>query len=169
MTPEFSRRIAIDTIGHEPRTATVEADANERAALAVRLGLEAIDGLSATVTLVARAAGIDANGRLVASVVQTCVVTGDPVPAQIDEDFALRFVDPDLIDSGTDERELGPDECDIVAIEGEAIDLGEAVAQTLGLALDPFPRSPDAPAGDNMWKSGPEGGAFAGLKGLLKS
>jgi len=30
--------------------------------------------------------------------------------------------------------------------DGQLIDLGEAVAQSLGLALDPYPRSPNADA-----------------------
>ena len=45
-----------------------------------------------------------------------------------------------------DEIELSEDDCDTVFYTGGAIDLGEAAAETLALALDPFPRSPGAAA-----------------------
>ena len=168
MTPEFSRRIAVDTVGNASRSVQLLADASECAALAARLDLQEIVRLTADVALVARAAGLDADGQLSATFVQTCVVTGDPVPAEINEPFALRFVDPALLDSGADERELADADCDLLPFENGMIDLGEAVAQTLALALDPFPRAPTAPPeGESVWRAGPEGGAFAGLKGLL--
>ena len=167
MTPEFSRRVPLDTIGGEGRTVTVEADAAERAALAARFALVALDALTATVVLVARADGIEARGRLHASVVQACVITGDPVPARIDQSFALRFVDPALAVVPEEDFELDEAACDVVAHDGGAIDLGEAVAQTLGLALDPFPRASNVPGEEQVWRAGPDAGPFAALKGLL--
>src|SRR3546814_10611416 len=47
VTPEFSRAIRLDTIGEQPRRIEIEADAAERAALAARFGLIAIDRLAA--------------------------------------------------------------------------------------------------------------------------
>jgi len=77
---------------------------------------------------------------------QNCVVTNDPVPAHIDEPFDIVFMpEPDA--GGSDEEiELGENDCDIVFHDGAAIDLGTAIADTLALSLDPYPRSASADA-----------------------
>ena len=65
---------------------------------------------------------------------------------------------------------LGPlRELDEVAYSGGAIDVGEAVAQTLALALDPYPRAPNADAALQAAGITDEAdlGPFAALKGLL--
>jgi uncharacterized metal-binding protein YceD (DUF177 family) len=142
MTPEFSRPKRLDTIGAGESRVSVEADADERAALARRFGLIAIDKLVADLTIRRDAAGIIARGHLSGAVVQPCSVTGDPVPAKVEEDFAIRFVPEG--GEAADEVELNEEDCDTVFYTGGAIDLGEAAAETLALALDPFPRSPGA-------------------------
>lgn len=142
LTPEFSRPVRLDTIGDRPHPVTITADAAECAALAKRFGLIAIDALSGTAELVTKARGISASGRIVARVTQSCVATGEPVPAVIDEPFALNFVKAGTPEA--EEVELGEDDLDTVEFEGQAVDMGEALAQTLALALDPFPRSADA-------------------------
>lgn len=170
MTPEFSRRFPLDSIGSTPRSVSIEATADERAAIATRFGLAELETLNATATLTASARGIETAGRLAARIVQSCVVTGDAVAARIDEMFTLRFVEADVLASGTEEIELSDSDCDLIEIEGGAVDLGEAVAQTLGLALDPFPRcaAEQARGDERKWVAGEEAGPFAGLKGLLK-
>ena len=61
-----------------------------------------------------------------------------------------------------------PEKIDTIEIEGGAIDLGEAAAETMALALDPFPRSPNAAAA--LKKAGviseEEAGPFGALAGL---
>jgi uncharacterized metal-binding protein YceD (DUF177 family) len=141
MTPEFSRPERLDTVGEAPRAVTIEATDTERAAVARRFGLVAIDRLAAQLTLRREAAGIVATGMVEADVVQACSVTGDPLPARVAEEVALRFVEPG---DAADEIELSGDLMDTIEIEGGTIDLGEAAAETLALALDPFPRSPRA-------------------------
>jgi uncharacterized metal-binding protein YceD (DUF177 family) len=140
--PEFSRPQRLDRIGTGECQASVEATAEERAALAKRFRLIAIDSLAADFTLHQDAVGIVARGTLRGTVVQACVATGEPVPATIEESFALRFL-PEGTPEG-EELELSPEECDTMFFEGGAIDLGEAAAETLALALDPFPRAPNA-------------------------
>ncbi len=170
MTPEFSRRFTLDAIGSMPRTVNIEADADERAALAVRFGLVTLEELTASAVLSASALGIETSGRLAARVIQQCVVTAEPVASQINEPFTLRFVAPDLLTTDADELELSDSDCDVIELDRDAIDLGEAVAQTLGLALDPFPRCADERARDTerQWVAGEEAGPFAGLKDLLE-
>lgn len=142
MTPEFSRERRLDTIGAGETIVEISAEPEERAALAGRFGLIAIDSLEARYAIRSEAAGIRATGHLSARVTQACVASAAPVPAAIEEDFDLRFVPGG--DVAGDEVELSEEECDTVFYTGGAIDLGEAAAETLALALDPFPRSPDA-------------------------
>ncbi|RYD86229.1 MAG: DUF177 domain-containing protein [Sphingomonadales bacterium] len=144
MTPEFSRLARIDTLGEGGRIMTVEADAAERAALATRFGLISLDSLSAEAALRREGDIILAEGRIRAAVVQACVASAAPVPAAIDESFVLRFV-PEGQDVG-EEIELDAEDFDTIDYQGGAVDLGEAVAETLALSLDPFPRAPDADA-----------------------
>ncbi|NCP11921.1 MAG: DUF177 domain-containing protein [Sphingomonadales bacterium] len=124
---------------------TITADADERAALARRFAIAAIDELAATVTLVVDDDVVTATGRLAAALVQRCVATDDPLPVALDEVFAVRFEpEPDHVAAADEEIELAADECDVMHYENARIDLGEAVAQTLLLSLDPYPRGPDA-------------------------
>ncbi len=108
------------------------------AALAARFDLAAIDRLEGNLAVVRTAAGAVATGRLVADVVQSCVVSGEPVPAHVDEVLELRF---EPLQSDGEEIELEPDALDVMPVEGDAIDLGEALAQALAVALDPYPRA----------------------------
>lgn len=140
--PEFSRPVRIDTLGEGGRTIAIEADEAERVALAERFGLISLALLAADAALRRDGEAIIAEGRIRATVEQACVATGAPVPATIDEPFSLRFVP----EGDAEEIELDVEDCDTIDYTGGAVDLGEAVAETLALSLDPFPRAPDAEA-----------------------
>jgi uncharacterized metal-binding protein YceD (DUF177 family) len=141
---EFARPQRIDTIGGEPRAVEIEADAAERAALAKRFELVGIDRLTGQFTIRRDAAGILVEGRVEAALTQACSITGDPLPATVGESVNLRFVPEDQ--AGHDEVELGDQDIDVIPYDGGAIDLGEVAAETMALALDPFPRGPNAEA-----------------------
>ena len=143
MTPEFSRPERVDTIGERARDIPIAATAAECSALATRFDLVAIDRLEARLTARRDEAGIVVTGRVAAGVTQACSVTGEPLAVTIDEPVALRFVES--LAAG-EEVELDEDALDTVEIEGDAIDLGEIAAETMALALDPFPRGPGAAA-----------------------
>jgi uncharacterized metal-binding protein YceD (DUF177 family) len=173
MTPEFSRRVALDVIGAGGHKTGIAADAAECAALATRFGWTRIESLTANANLLARAGGVDALGTLSAVVERPCVASGEPVHESVEEAFAIHFVRPDETEAAAGEEvELDEDELDIVEFDGAAVDIGEAVAQTLALSVDPFPRSPAAEAklrAAGVLAEGEVGSAaFAGLKGLLK-
>ena len=145
--PELSRPIAIDSLG-EGREFVLEihANAQERAALARRFGLVALDKLAAAVSATRTARGdVRLAGRLQADAVQTCVVTLDPVPAAIDTEFVRLFSPAATLDA-REEIVLAPNDDDEPPepLVGETVDAGEIAAETLGLALDPFPRAPGA-------------------------
>lgn len=166
MTPEFSRPLTLDRAHGAHR---FEASADECAALARRFGLAGVGSLIADFTLDREGGDVRAQGHLTAQVVQNCVATGADVPARIEEAFALRFV-PAAADHSSDETELESDACEDIEHDGLAIDLGEAAAQTLALALNPFPRAPDADAAlkaAGVLSEG-EAGPFAALKDLFE-
>jgi uncharacterized metal-binding protein YceD (DUF177 family) len=170
MTPEWSRPERLDTIAHDERTVTIAADEAERAAVACRFDLVAVDRLGAELTMRRDGAGILVSGRVTAAVAQTCSVTAERLDVTIDEPVLVRFVEPA---TGEEEVELSADALDTIEIEGGAIDLGEAAVQTMALALDPFPRGPNA--GRVLKAAGVIGedeakpmGALAGLKALLQ-
>lgn len=168
MTPEFPRPVDADTISESPRRIEISADESERRRLAGRFGLKAIDRLEAEVRLARRAGIVHAEGHVDADVVQSCVVTDEALPAHVDAPFSVRFV-PDAAPGTTDEEvELSAEDCDTLPLEGGRIDLGELAAETLALALDPFPRSAAADVTLEQAGLGSEedAGPFAALKAL---
>ena len=143
-SPEFSLIVTLDDAAHGRRI-SVEADAETRERIAARLGLIALDRFVLTAELRAIAGGIGAKGEVDADLVQTCAATALPVPATIAEPFDLRFLrDVDAPVSEDEEIEISSDDCDLLPLDGDRIDLGDAAVQSLSLALDPFPRHPDA-------------------------
>lgn len=142
--PEFSLIVTLSDAAHG-RTLSVEADADTRARIAKRLALVALDRFAITGDVRAIAGGIGAKGAVQADLVQACAATDLPVPATITEPFDLRFLrDVDAPVSEDEEIEIGSEDLDLLPLEGDRVDLGEAAVQTLSLALDPFPRHPDA-------------------------
>jgi uncharacterized metal-binding protein YceD (DUF177 family) len=165
--PEFSRLIRLDAIGGEAHMVSIAATDAERAALARRFGMLALHRVDAEAGVAREGDAVIVTGRLSAELDQACVATGVAVPARIDEAFAIRFVPAGAAEADA-EIELDAADCDVMEHDGRAIDLGEAVAQTLGLAIDPFPRSADAAAALKAAGvlSEAEAGPFAALAGL---
>ena len=146
MAPEFSRLVSISEIGVNETGRNIEADSRERAALARRFDLVAIEELRATVHI-GRVQGSDQlrlAASLVAEIVQICVVTLEPFSERIEWTFEV-FYDPGLDVAAAGEITLDPgDEREIEPLEGDRIDIGEAVAEELALSLHPYPRKPGA-------------------------
>ncbi len=168
-TPEFSRTVRVDTLGNLPRRMDLEASPEERQALARRFNIQSIEALSADAQLTAKGEEISAAGELRAAVTQACVITGEPVPAEITEPFDIVFRPHPAGGGSVDEEvELSESELDVVFYDGALADVGEAVAETLALALDPYPRSPNAAQAikDAGIKSEDEVGPFSALADL---
>ena len=166
--PELSRIVKLNALKEEP--VLIEAGEEERAALARRFGLSAIDSLVASVQLTPRGARVRGEGRLVAQVVQPCAISGEDFAHTIEEELAFVFVPEDRVPD-LDEIELEADDLDEIDYSGDSFDLGEAVAQSLGLAIDPYAEGPDADAarqsagiGSDDAPSGPLADALAALK-----
>jgi uncharacterized metal-binding protein YceD (DUF177 family) len=141
----FAHNLRLDQIRDGERLDLV-ADEAERKAVAERLDLGPIDRLEAHVALSRTGEIIRAEGRLVAALQQSCVVTREPVAAHIDEPFAMLFMPEPETSGPDDEIELGAADCDVVFYDGAVIDLGSAIADSLALSIDPYPRSASADA-----------------------
>ena len=148
----------------------LEANETERDALAQRFGLIAVKALKARLTLVPDGPTVRATGRLEAQVVQSCAVSGDDLPARINEPVALHFVPAIAVPDGEAELELDAADLDEIEMDGTRFDLGEAVAQGMALAIDPYAEGPTAKQARRKAGLLDEGasGPFAALKGLLK-
>ena len=143
-TPEFSRPVRVDQLARHAQGVAISAEPAEREALARRFHLLGLDRLEAEYGLTEEPSGIVARGHVRAQLTQPCVATGLPVPESIDTDFLLRFVAESAADGDEEELEIDSDDCDVITFDGQVIDMGEAVAETVALAMTPYPRSPDA-------------------------
>lgn len=148
MVPEFSVKLALKDVPPAGKSIEFNADAEIRAALARRFGVLELQDLKGTVKVRPfRKQGLIADCRFEATVVQACVVTLDPVTQWIEESFTRRWLPDHLIgpETGAEAREVlvdaeGEDAPD--PMTGGAVDIGEAVAEELALAIEPYPRKP---------------------------
>ncbi|VAW00963.1 hypothetical protein MNBD_ALPHA04-2258 [hydrothermal vent metagenome] len=167
-TPEFSVTIKLSELGSLPSASAISADAEQCAELATRFGLPKISSLKADYRLEAQNDRIVFSGRLQSDLMQICAISGQGFQASIKENFEIIFVEKYEYMVEDDEIELASEDCDVMVYEGGQIDVGEAVAQTLYLALDPYPRGPNAEqiARDKGLKTEEEAGPFGVLAAL---
>lgn len=159
----------------EPPAADIAIVAGEaeRQKLATACDVMAVNSLSATVTLTPGAkGGVTVDGRVVADIVQMCVVSLVPIDQHIDETFSVRYIrgaEPQpkpgseiVIDATL------PDPPDILA--GPTLDVGELVEEYFALAIDPYPRAPGAALSAEFAAEEDHGEAspFAALAALIK-
>jgi uncharacterized metal-binding protein YceD (DUF177 family) len=141
-TPEFSR--VIDLRQCDGRKIELVASDEECAALAERFELVRIDSLKASLLLTRKGDEVEATGRLDTRFVQTCAVSAEDLPVAVNEPLTLRFVPASASNPLEEDLEIDSGDPDEIEYSGTAIDLGEAVAQSLALAIDPFATGPDA-------------------------
>jgi uncharacterized metal-binding protein YceD (DUF177 family) len=135
---EFSRPVSTTRLGVDAMVYPLVASEAERAALARRFDIVALDYLAATVRLVRQGRDISLSAELTADVVQLCGVTLEPFAGRVTDSATVRY-----------RRQPPPDDLavedeDYELLAADTIDIGEAVAQQLSLALPPFPRAPGA-------------------------
>lgn len=128
-----------------PKTVRIQASDVELTELAAWLGIPAVLALTADVTMHPwRKRGVRVSGKLSGRVTQTCVVTLEPLDADVSAEFEWHFM-PEAIPTTTKrELDLQLEETEVEPLEGGKIDLGAIVAEELSLSLDPHPRKPDA-------------------------
>jgi uncharacterized metal-binding protein YceD (DUF177 family) len=163
--PEFSRLVRLDRVGPQAFRQRIEATPDERERLSRRFDLLSLDRLTAAVDLYRRSGEIiRLEASFEAEFVQSCVVTLEPVAGVISDRFFLVYGPPE-----EDPREitLGGDEAAFEPLVGDAIDIGEAVAQGLSLALPLFPRD-SAASMEIEFAEMPSAGPFASLAPLRR-
>lgn len=179
--PEFSLVVAAGDVAPGGTEFRFEADAAALKALAQRFGVLEVCSLAGRAKVRPyRKAGLTLEASFEAEVVQSCVVTLDPLHQTISEFFKTRYLPAHMIEPETsdisDAREIMVDAEDEDAPEpmiGASIDVGEAVAEQLSLAIDPYPRKPEAvfapspPEQENAPETRPN--PFAELEKLKKN
>ena len=108
--------------------------------------------------------GVRMTGQINAKLAQSCGLTGQPVPLNMDQTFELTFIKTPkhVVDSELEVEPLGEDE---ELYPGDEGDLGPIVEEYFVLGLNPYPRS-DAAFFEHIEDDGVETGAFAALKAL---
>ncbi len=150
----------------------LEAGPAARAALAAVAGLREVLFATASLDVTPTARGrVHVAGRVKARIGQTCVVSLDPIENDIDEPIDLIFAPPeqipqlaDLVDEAAESDTEIPDPPE--PIENGVIDLGRVATDALFLAVDPYPRKPDAVFEPPVVAADPEDHPFAALKAL---
>ena len=150
----------------------IEADRAICDAIADIGGLREVLSAQASFDVTPKSGGrFHVSGQVRARVGQTCVVTLEPMESDIDEAIDLIFAPPEqvpqmaaLVDEAehTDGETPDPPE----PIENGVIDLGKVATDALYLALDPYPRKPDAVFEAPVEAADPEDHPFAALKAL---
>src|ERR1700686_3608926 len=150
----------------------IEADPVAREAMAEVAGLREILSVHAALDVTPKSGGrVHVGGHVRARIGQTCVLTLDPIESEIDEPIDLIFAPPeqipelsDLVDEAAERDEEIPDPPE--PIENGIIDLGRVATDALYLAVDPYPRKPDAVFEPLVEAADPEDHPFAALKAL---
>ena len=146
--PEFSYIVQLSDIGAEEKGAAYEAaaDGSQRAALAERFGCQEIQRLVVTATIkpLREKNYFRLSGSISARVVQTCVVSLEPVMSDIECEFSLILYP----ESETNIPDMELEDEDFEAYVDNAVDIGEICAVEMALALDPYPRAPGVSAED---------------------
>jgi uncharacterized metal-binding protein YceD (DUF177 family) len=135
---EFSRPVSTTRLGVDAVVYPLAANEAERAALARRFDIIALDYLTATVRLVRQGRDISLSAELAADVVQLCGVTLEPFASRVTDSATVLYRRrPPPVDLAVEDE-------DYELLTDDTIDIGEAVAQQLSLALPLFPRAPGA-------------------------
>ena len=121
---------------------TLEPDTAARARIARSLDLASLDAFVAEMQLVPSPGGWRLSGRVKASLAQTCGITLEPLPVEIDAPFTVNLAE--AVEEESDEIVITMDDESPDLIEEGQVDLGQYAVEQLALRLDPFPRKPGA-------------------------
>lgn len=160
VVPEFSRTLIVARVPGGGSHEKLQAEPKECVALAKRLNIPALHGLKAELKAKPwRGGGLKVSGELSADLDQVSVVSLEAFRSVVTVAVERYFLV--TVPADADEAE------DVDPIINGIVDLGEVVAETLALELDPYPRK----AGESFL-SGEEvdepvqRGAFAALKAI---
>ncbi|PYE87167.1 YceD family protein [Phyllobacterium leguminum] len=165
-TPALKFPVSVRNLPQKGLAVTIKADERERAALARDHGLEEVKSFEAELQIMPwKKRGVKVHGRIVAEIVQSCVVTLEPIDARMAETVESIFVPDDsslarirLDESGEMLIDAeGPDMPE--TFSGDHLDIGAIAEEFFELNLDPFPRKaglPDEPLSIESGDMAPE-------------
>ena len=165
-------RVAVAQIPTAGLHRAFEANEATREAMAKIAGLREILSANASFDMTLKSGGrVRVQGQVRARVAQVCVITLDPIVNEIDEPIDLIFAPveqipelTELVDDAAQSVEEIPDPPEPI-VDG-VIDLGRLATDALFLAVDPYPRKPDAVFEPTPEAIDPEDRPFAALKAL---
>lgn len=162
----FSRPVRVDALEPAGRSFEWQASDAERIDLAAFLGLDRLDGLQISGRIEpGRKGDVHVSAAFAADVVQTCVVTLEPVETRIVDTVERVFTLRAGVAAGR-EIDLTPDAEDPPdPVEGGEVDIGAVVVEALALAIDPYPRKKGAVL-EYQPADAPDPGPFAALAKL---
>lgn len=137
----YSEPVRLHQLGSGAKR-TLTPDASARARIARALDLASLDAFTAEMELAPSAGGWRLSGQIRASLAQTCGITLEPLPIEIDSPFALTLAES--VEADSEEIVITLDDESPDLIENGQIDLGQYAVEQLALRLDPFPRKPGA-------------------------
>lgn len=171
--PAFSQTIVASDIPPGGRHVRLEADAEQRRLLAAAMQIPDVTALTADLEVrPARGRAFRVRGRLDAEVVQTDVVTLEPVAQPVQEEIDVTLMPAEGERPRRPRAEVlvdiaEPDAPDL--FHNGRIDLGAIVSEHLALGLDPYPRAADSAfAGHVEADDSPEASPFAALARLQR-
>lgn len=148
--PTFSRPVDLSAVQSAGLERSIIAEAAERAAIGEAYDIPEVRALAAEFVVAREPKGvIRVRGRVTADIVQSCVVSLEPVEQAIDEEVDVRMVEAGS--RGVEPPRPGaevmidpdePDPPDVIA--GPTLDLGALALEHFLLAVDPYPRAPGA-------------------------
>jgi uncharacterized metal-binding protein YceD (DUF177 family) len=156
-------RVRLDDVPATGMHLDLVADERERAAVRELAEVRDLPRLEAAIDVVRHRNGLRATGRISATVVQTCIITVEPLESTVEEAFDVIFAPaaaPAPATGPADEVDEPPE----ALVDGMA-DLGAVATEFLLLGIEPYPRKPGAvfaaPVDDR-----PRDGPFAALAKL---
>jgi uncharacterized metal-binding protein YceD (DUF177 family) len=164
--------LVVDDVPETGRRLDLVANDKVRAAVARMVGLRDLPRLQASFDVTRQGSGLRVQGRVAATVGQTCVVTLEPLSNEIDEVIDLVFAPQSAVKhdgngAGAEGRDVAESWNAPEPLIGGTVDLGALATEFLILGLDPYPRKPGAafqPPSDGPSDEGP----FAALAKLKK-
>lgn len=132
---EFSRPLIVDRVPRKGSHEIFAAETEECAALAIRLGVPAVYSVKAHLVATPwRGGGLKVTGEFKAELEQVSVISLEPFKHNQTFEVERYFLPPKIAIDGIEE--------DADIIDNGIVDLGELVAETMGLEIDAYPRKP---------------------------
>jgi hypothetical protein len=158
MTPTAKSPVSFDVsalrLPRKGMPVAIDADERQRSALAEAHALLSVDSFRAELLVTPwKGDGVRVSGRVAGAIVQSCVVTLDPVPATVDEAVEALFIPESSplarrMSDPSDEILVDPDGPDAPELfSGDTIDVGALAEEFFALGIDPYPRSGGAVGG----------------------